>query len=74
MFPLELTLCSAQWLLFSRNIGYLTLKIIYLHYLKKSFLDQSIQKIVYLILKKEALALHLVRLSVHGYSHCTMAP
>ena len=41
--------------LFSRNIGWLTPKIIYLRYLKKSFLDQSIQKTFYLILKKEAL-------------------
>ena len=29
---------------FSRNIGYLTLKIIYFHYLKKHFLVQRIQK------------------------------
>ena len=41
---------------FSRNIGQVTLKISDFYYLKKSFLDQSIQKIFYLILKKEALA------------------
>ena len=41
--------------LFSRNIGKVTPKIIYFHFLIKYFLDQSIQKIIYLILKKEAL-------------------
>ena len=45
----------SQWLFFGRNIGLLTLKVIYFHYLKIYFLDQSIQKICYLILKKEAL-------------------
>ena len=40
---------------FSRNIGWVAPKIIYFQYLKKYFLDQSIQKIVYLILKIEAL-------------------
>ena len=44
-----------QWFFFSRNIGQLTPKIIYFHYLKKSFLDQSIQKKINLILKTEAL-------------------
>ena len=44
-----------QCILFSRFIGELTLKIIYLYYLKKYFMDQSIQKMFYLILKKEAL-------------------
>ena len=33
-----------QCFLFSRDIGQLTPKIIYFHYLKKSFLNQSIQK------------------------------
>ena len=47
---------NGQWLFFGRNIGQLTPKIIYFHYLRKCFLDQSIQKIVYLILKKEALS------------------
>ena len=53
----QLTLNSMQLqcFLFSRNIGQLTLKIIYFHYLKESFLDQSIQGIFYLILKEEAL-------------------
>ena len=46
----------SQWLFFGRNIGLLTLKVIYFHYLKIYFLDQSIQKICYLILKKEALS------------------
>ena len=45
-----------QWLFFGRNIGQLTPKNIYFHYRRKCFLDQSIQKIFYLILKKEALA------------------
>ena len=44
-----------QWLFFGRNIGQLTPKIIYFHYLRKFFLDQSIQQIFYLILKTEAL-------------------
>ena len=44
-----------QWFFFSRIIGYLTLKIIYFHYVKKHILDQSIQYIFYLILKKDAL-------------------
>ena len=44
-----------QCFFFSRNIGQLTLKTIYFYYLKKLFLDQSIQKSFYLILKKEAL-------------------
>ena len=44
-----------QCFLFSRIIGWLTPKIIYFYYLEKYFLDQSIQKIFYLILKKEAL-------------------
>ena len=35
--------CS-QWLFFGRNIGLLTPKIIYFHYLIKYCLDQSIQK------------------------------
>ena len=44
-----------QWFFFSRNIGHLTPKMIYFHYLIKCFPDQSIQKTFYLILKKEAL-------------------
>ena len=32
-----------QCFVYSRNIGYLTPKIIHLHYLNKYFLDQSIQ-------------------------------
>ena len=44
-----------------RNVGWLPPKNGYFHYLKKSFLDQSIQKIANLILQKEALAL-----SQHG--------
>ena len=44
-----------QCFLFSWNIGWFTPKNIYFHYLKKSFPDQSIQKMLYLILKKEAL-------------------
>ena len=56
-FHLE-TYCGShtqlQCFLFSRIIGQLTPKIIYFYYLKKYFLDQSIQKIFYLILKKEA--------------------
>ena len=46
-----------QCFFFSRNIGELTPKNFYFHYLKKSFLDESIQKILDLILKKEALDL-----------------
>ena len=44
----------SQWLFFGRNIGQLTPKIVYFHYLRKCFLDQSIQKKVYLILKKKS--------------------
>ena len=44
-----------QYFLFSRIIGLVTPKINYFYYLKKYFLDQSIQKIFYSILKKEAL-------------------
>ena len=46
---------AQQCFFFSRNIGQLTPKIIYFHYLKKYFLDLSIQKTFYLILKTEAL-------------------
>ena len=46
--------------LFSQNIGYLNPKIIYFyfHYLKESFLDESVQKILYLILKRKHCWLH----------------
>ena len=44
-----------QGFFFSRNIGQVTPKMIYFYYLKKQFLAQSIQKIFYLILKKDAL-------------------
>ena len=40
---------------FSRHIGQITPENIYLYDLKKSFLDQSIQRIFYFILKMEAL-------------------
>ena len=46
---------ACQWSFFSRNIAYVTPKIIYLHYLWKYFQDQSIPKIVNLILKKTSL-------------------
>ena len=44
-----------QYFFLSRNIGQVTLEIIYFQYLKKHFLDQSIQQIFYLILETEAL-------------------
>ena len=44
-----------QCFYFSRNLGYVTPKIIYFRYLKLSSLDQSVQKTVSLILKTEAL-------------------
>ena len=47
--------CLLQCFPLSRIIGKVAPKIYYFRYLKKYFLDQSIQKIVYLILKKEAL-------------------
>ena len=47
---------SHQWFFFSRNISQVTPKIIHLHNLIKSFLDQSILKALHLILKTEALA------------------
>ena len=46
---------SKQCFFFSRNVGQVTPKIIYFHYLIKYFPDQSIQKTFYLILRKEAL-------------------
>ena len=45
-----------QCFFFSRNIGGHTPKIIYVYYLKKYFLDESIQKNNNLVLKTEALA------------------
>ena len=33
-----------QWYFYSQNIRKVTLKMIYFHYLKESFLDQSITK------------------------------
>ena len=47
-----------QCFLFSRNIGELTPKIIILHYLKKSFLDQSIQKCILFNFEKGSTDLH----------------
>lgn len=44
-----------QWFLFSCNIGQVSSKIIYFHYLKKSILDQVSLKNTYLVLKKGAL-------------------
>ena len=38
----------------SRIISWFVPKIIYFHYLKKAFLDQSIKNIFYFILKTEA--------------------
>ena len=53
------TIASKPWcapvVFFSRNIGKVTPKIMYFHYLEKYFLDQSIQKLFNLILKTEAL-------------------
>ena len=46
-----------QSIFFSRNIASVTPKIIYFYYQKKSFLDQSIRKKVYLISKTEALSI-----------------
>ena len=39
---------------FNRNIGQVKPKIIYFYYQQKYFLDQSVEKIVYFILKTEA--------------------
>ena len=44
-----------QCFFLSRNIAEVTPKIMYFHYLKKRFLDQSIQNTIYLSLKIEAL-------------------
>ena len=51
-----------QCFLFSRNIGQDTPKINYFHYLKKYFLDQSIQTTFCLILKTATLRLTLALL------------
>ena len=40
---------------FTLNIGWITVYIIYFHYLKKSILRKSVLKILYLILKTEAM-------------------
>ena len=53
----QLGLTSRQCRRFSRNIAQVTPKISYVHYPKKSFLDQSIQKLKSLILKKTSLLL-----------------
>ena len=42
---------------FSQYIGYVTLKIIYFHYLKNYFLAQNIQKTFYVILKTKTLTM-----------------
>ena len=47
--------CSGGLVYFSRNIGELTPKTIYFHYLEECYLDQSIQKIFCFVLKKDAL-------------------
>ena len=52
-FALE-RVSAGQCFFFSRNIDWVTPKIIYFYYLKKSFMDQSIQKILHLFLKTEA--------------------
>ena len=51
-----------QCFFFSRNIGKVTPKMIYLDYLKKYFPDQSIQKTFYLILKTAALVWKVERI------------
>ena len=53
--PLRVAHGRLQCSLFRQNIGWVTPKIIHFHYLKTSFLDQSIQKIITSILKKEAM-------------------
>ena len=52
---LHVKCCRNQCFLYSRIIGSVTPKIYDFHYLKQSFLDQSIRKIFYLISKKEAM-------------------
>ena len=47
-------------LLFIRNIGFVTPKIIYFHDVKKYFLDQSIQAIICLNMNTEALLTRLL--------------
>ena len=47
--------CRKQCFCFSRNIGQIIPKFMYFHYLLKHFLDQSIQKMLYSILKIEVL-------------------
>ena len=44
-----------QWCFFGQNSGEVTPKNIYFHYLKISFLNQSVQKVFDSILKTEAL-------------------
>ena len=50
------TAVCLQCFRFSRNISQVTPKITCFHYLKKYFLDQSIQNVFYFILLKEELS------------------
>ena len=51
----SLNLALQQYFFFGRNIGKVTPKISYFHYLKKSVLNPCIKKTFYFILKTEAL-------------------
>ena len=46
---------NSQWFCFSWNIGQVTSKFFYFHYLDKCVPDQCVHKIVYLVLKTGAL-------------------
>ena len=51
-----------QCFIFSRNIGKVTPKKIYFHYLNKYFLDQSIQKNIFFNFEKGSTEWHVYRL------------
>ena len=51
-----------------RNIGQVTPKGIYLHYLEQYFPDQSIQKTINLISKTEALDTRISRIVLSSYN------
>ena len=50
-------LFDRQWFFHSRNVGWVTPEIIYFRYLKKRFLDRSIQKNILLNFEKEVLVI-----------------
>ena len=63
-----------QCFFFGRNIGWVTPKTIYFHYLKKYFLDQNIQKIIKFNLIYKAEALNVQRWFRHYLMNLLLDP